>query len=365
MSYSIPLLPLDIDIESKKVLKKLTRAHQALAELKGVAATIPNESILINTLALQEAKDSSAIENIITTQDELFQSDAASKNFVTVAAKEVHYYADALRYGFELVKTQGLLTNNHILEMQSTLEDNNAGFRKLPGTALKNDATGETVYSPPQEPQEIIDLMTNLEKFINDDTICDWDSLTKMAVIHHQFESIHPFYDGNGRTGRIINILYLVKQDLLKIPVLYLSRYINQNKADYYRLLQAVRTENAWEEWVLFILDGVEQTSRQTIVLIENIRRLMQMTKQKMRADLPKIYSHDLLNNLFHHPYTKIEFVVEELQITRKTAAKYLDELVEIGLLKKHRIGKENFYLNVSLYELLLNVGNRSGDDRG
>jgi Fic family protein len=365
MSYSIPLLPLDIDIESKKVLKKLARAHQALAELKGVAATIPNESILINTLALQEAKDSSAIENIITTQDELFQSDAASKNFVTVAAKEVHYYADALRYGFELVKKQGLLTNNHILEMQSIMEENNAGFRKLPGTSLKNDATGETVYSPPQEAQTIIDLMTNLEKFINDDTICDWDALTKMAVIHHQFESIHPFYDGNGRTGRIINILYLVKQDLLKIPVLYLSRYINQHKDDYYRLLQVVRTENAWEEWVLFILAGVEQTSRQTIVLIDDIKRLMMATKQKMRAELPKIYSHDLLNNLFRHPYTKIEFVVEELQITRKTAAKYLDELVEVGLLKKHRIAKENFYLNISLYELLLNAGNRSGDIHG
>jgi Fic family protein len=359
MSYSIPLLPLDIDIESKKVLKKLARAHQALAELKGVAATIPNESILINTLALQEAKDSSAIENIITTQDELFQSDAASKNFVTVAAKEVHYYADALRYGFELVKTQGLLTNNHILEMQSTLEDNNAGFRKLPGTALKNDATGETVYSPPQEPQEIIDLMTNLEKFINDDTICDWDSLTKMAVIHHQFESIHPFYDGNGRTGRIINILYLVKQNLLKIPVLYLSRYINQNKADYYRLLQAVRTENAWEEWVLFILDGVEQTSRQTIVLIEDIRRMMQATKKMMRAELPKIYSQDLLNNLFRHPYTKIEFVVDELQVSRQTAARYLDELVNIGLLKKYKLAKDNFYLNVALYELLRDANNQ------
>jgi Fic family protein len=346
-------------------LKKLALAHRALAELKGVAATMPNESILINTLALQEAKDSSEIENIITTQDELFQSDAASKNFVTLAAKEVHVYADALRYGFEQVKEQGLLTNNHILMMQSIIEENSAGFRKLPGTALKNDATGEVIYSPPQEPQEIIDLMTNLEKFMNDDELCDWDSLTKMAVIHHQFESIHPFYDGNGRTGRIINILYLVRQGLLKNPVLYLSRYINQNKADYYRLLQAVRSENAWEEWVLFILDGVEETSRQTIVLIEEINRLMLAAKQKMRAELPKIYSQDLLNNLFRHPYTKIEFVVEELQVTRKTAAKYLDELVDIGLLQKHRITKDNFYLNVGLYELLLNVGSRSRDAHG
>jgi Fic family protein len=355
----LPLLPLDIDLESKVVLKKLALAHRALAELKGVAATMPNESILINTLALQEAKDSSEIENIITTQDELFQSDAASKNFVTLAAKEVHVYADALRYGFEQVREQGLLTNNHILMMQSIIEENSAGFRKLPGTALKNDATGEVIYSPPQEPQEIIDLMTNLEKFMNDDELCDWDSLTKMAVIHHQFESIHPFYDANGRTGRIINILYLVQQGLLKIPVLYLSRYINQNKSDYYRLLQAVRTEGAWEEWVLFILDGVEETSRQTIVLIEEIRLLMKVTKQKMRAELPKIYSQDLLNNSFRHPYTKIEFVAQELRCTRQTASKYLDELVNIGLLAKLQIARENFYLNIQLYDLLLNASNR------
>jgi Fic family protein len=355
MSHSVPLLPLPFDLESRVVLKKLARAHQALAELKGIAATIPNENILINTLALQEAKDSSAIENIITTQDDLFQSDLASRSFVTLSAKEVLFYADALRYGFEQVRAKGLLTNNHILEMQAIIEENSAGFRKLPGTALKNDATGEVIYSPPQEPQEVIALMSNLEQFINDDGLCDWDPLTKMAVIHHQFESIHPFYDANGRTGRIINILYLVKQDLLKIPVLYLSRYINQNKLDYYRLLQAVRTENDWEGWVLFMLDGVEQTSQQTIVLIEGIKRLMLAAKQKMRTELPKIYSQDLLNNLFRHPYTKIEFVLDELQITRQTAAKYLDELVSIGLLQKHRIAKENFYLN----------GNYSGLKKG
>ncbi len=357
----LPLLPLDIDLESKVVLKKLALAHRALAELKGVAATMPNESILINTLALQEAKDSSEIENIITTQDELFQSDAASKNFVTLAAKEVHVYADALRYGFEQVREQGLLTNNHILMMQSIIEENSAGFRKLPGTALKNDATGEVIYSPPQEPQEIIDLMTNLERFMNDDELCDWDSLTKMAVIHHQFESIHPFYDANGRTGRIINILYLVQQGLLKIPVLYLSRYINQNKSDYYRLLQAVRTEGAWEDWVLFILDGVEETSRQTIELIESIRELMKVAKQRMRSELPKIYSQDLLNNLFRHPYTKIEFVSQELQIHRNTAIKYLDELVSIEILSKHRLGKENYYVNDALFDLFLNVGAKGG----
>ncbi|MEM9008796.1 MAG: Fic family protein, partial [Cyanobacteria bacterium P01_F01_bin.86] len=298
---------------------------------------------------------SSAIENIITTQDELFRSDVASRNFVTVAAKEVHFYASALRHGFEQVRAQGLLTNNYILEIQAILEENSAGFRKLPGTALK-DGMGQVIYMPPQDAQEVVALMGNLERFINEDGLCDWDPLTKMAVIHHQFESIHPFYDGNGRTGRILNILYLVKQGLLKIPVLYLSRYINQNKVEYYRLLQAVREQQAWEDWVLFVLTGVEETSRQTIVLVEEIRRLMWVTKQRMRDELPKIYSQDLLNNLFRHPYTKIEFVMDELQVTRQTAAKYLDELVRIGLLQKHRVAKENFYLNAGLYDLLLNA---------
>jgi Fic family protein len=359
MSHSLPLLPLDVDFDTKAVLKKLAQSHRALAELKGVSATIPNEGILINTLALQEAKDSSAIENIITTQDELFRSDSASREFVTTAAKEVLFYSDALRYGFEQVRSSGLLTNRVILEMQAMIEENEAGFRKLPGTALMNDATGEVVYSPPQEPQEVVALMGNLERFINEDGLCDWDPLVKMAVIHHQFESIHPFYDGNGRTGRIINILYLVQQGFLKIPVLYLSRYINQNKAEYYRLLQAVRVdENGWEGWVLFMLEGVEVTARQTIVLVEQIKHLMQIMKQRMRSELPKIYSQDLLNNLFRHPYTKIEFVSDELQVTRQTAAKYLDELVGIGLLQKYRIARDNFYLNVDLYNLLFNAHN-------
>lgn len=356
---TLPLLPLSMDLETKVVLKKLAKAHQALAELKGVAASIPNQRILINTLALQEAKDSSAIENIVTTHDDLYRSDSIARHFVNTAAKEVYNYSSALQNGFDKVVKSGLLTNNDILEIHGGIEENRAGFRKLPGTALKNEQTGATVYTPPQNYEEIIALMSNLEQFINNDELCDWDPLTKMAVIHHQFESIHPFYDGNGRTGRIINILYLVKQGLLSMPVLYLSRYINQNKADYYRLLQAVRTENAWQEWVLYLLDGVEQTSRQTVVLIQGIKELMQHHKHKLRNELPKIYSQDLINNLFRHPYTKIDFVMNELQVTRNTAAKYLRELVRLGLLSKHKIGKENFYLNDPLYELLSNASNR------
>ena len=221
---------------------------------------------------------------------------------------------------------------------------------------MKNGLTGATVYTPPQHPDEIIALMSNLERFINEDSLCDWDPLTKMAIIHHQFESIHPFYDGNGRTGRIINILYLVQHGLLGSPVLYLSRYINQNKADYYRLLQTTRETGNWEGWLLYMLDGMEQTSRQTTELITAIVALMQQHKEKLRTELPKVYSQDLINNLFRHPYTKIEFVMDELIVHRNTATKYLDELVRIGLLTRHKLGKENYYLNDALYALLQNV---------
>ena len=365
MSYSIPNLPLNIELETKPILKKLTKAHQALAELKGVSGVIPNQSILISTLSLQEAKDSSAIENIITTHDELYKSDVSAKQFANFAAKEVYSYAAALQSGYQKVKKTGLLVNNHILEIQQALVENSAGFRKIPGTMLKNDQTGEVVYTPPQDESQIRLLMNNLEQFINDDSLSDADPLIKMAIIHHQFESIHPFYDGNGRTGRIINILYLVKHGLLNSPVLYLSRYINQNKNEYYRLLQAVRDQQEWEAWVLYILEGIEQTSRQTTRLIQGMRDLMQNYKHKMREELPKIYSQDLLNNLFRHPYTKIDFVMKELQVTRITAMKYLEELVRIGLLSKHKKWKENYYMNDALFDLLLNVGSKPETPHG
>ena len=367
---NLPMLPHLGDIETNAVLKKLARAHQALAELKGVAASMPNQRILLSTLALQEAKDSSEIENIITTQDDIYRSNSASQQFVTLAAKEVHNYADALRAGFTRVQETGLLTINDILTIQAGIEQNSAGFRKLPGTALKNNQTGETIYTPPQHPQDILALMDNLERFINQSELCNWDPLTKMAVIHHQFESIHPFYDGNGRTGRVINILYLVQQGLLTSPVLYLSRYINQHKADYYRLLQSVRDSaavtgdslnqpnpEAWQQWLLFMLDGVEQTAQQTTTLVVQIKALMQQTKQHLRTQRPKIYSQDLINNLYRHPYTKIDFVAEELQVTRKTATKYLEALQALGIVTKLKLGKDNYYLNDALYQLLGNVG--------
>lgn len=349
-------LPLQIDLETKAVLKKVASARASLAEMKGVANSIPNESILISTLSLQEAKDSSAIENIITTQDDLYQSDLISNKFKTVAAKEVHSYAAALRTGFEEVKKRGIITSNQIIRIQSDIVGNDAGFRKTPGTALKNEQTGEIVYTPPQDPQEIIDLMSNLTEFMNDNAMSNLDPLIKMAIIHHQFESIHPFYDGNGRAGRIINVLYLVKEGLLNLPILYLSRYINQHKGDYYRLLQLTRDSDAWEDWVLFVLDGIEQTSAKTINLIKEMRDLMLKHKQHIRLDLPKIYSQDLLNNIFRHPYTKIDFLMADLGVSRITATRYLDLLDEIKILDKVKMGRDSYYINKALFDLLINV---------
>ncbi len=345
-------LPLQIDLETKQVLKSATTANRYLAELKGISETIPNQAILINTLSLQEAKVSSEIENIVTTHDEMYKAELYSGFATSSAAKEVQNYAKALRTGFGLVKKHRLLTCNYILEIQEILEGNSAGFRKLPGTDLKNKQTGETVYVPPQDNATIVSLMQNLEAYINDDTFSDLDPLIKMAVIHHQFESIHPFYDGNGRTGRIINVLYLVLKGLIDIPILYLSQYITETKSEYYRLLQSVRDTNEWEGWILYILKGIEITSRQTILMIQKIKELMQRYKHEIRKNF-KFYSQDLLNNLFRHPYTKIEFLEQDLQVSRLTATKYLDQLAENGYLEKKKIWRTNYYINRPLFELL------------
>lgn len=351
-NWELQELPLPFEVETKTVLKSLPLAHAALAELKGIASTIPNQNILINTLGLQEAKDSSAIENIITTHDDLYKSELNLGSPNSLNAKEVQNYISALKRGFELCSKSGLLTTRTIIEIQGILENNNARFRKLPGTELKNAATGETIYTPPQDFNVINQLMGNLEKFLNDPTVCDYDPIVKMAIIHFQFESIHPFYDGNGRTGRIIDILYLIMQRLQDLPILYLSNYIIRNKYDYYRLLQEVREKNNWEEWLQYMIKAVEQTSRETIGLIIQIRALMLDYKHKLRNNY-KFYSQDLLNNLFKHPYTKIEFIVTDLGVSRITAANYLNKLAEDGILKKERIGTANYYINQPLFELL------------
>lgn len=349
--------------ETAPILKRLAAASRQLAELKGVAASIPHQGILINTLGMQEAKDSSAIENIVTTHDELFRDDLFPEDGGTPSAKEVLRYRQALWVGFERVNASGLIKVNDIIHIQGELERNSAGFRKLPGTALK-DSAGRTVYTPPQDHNEIVALMRDLERFINHDDLFDADPLIKMALIHHQFESIHPFYDGNGRTGRIINVLYLVRERLLDIPVLYLSRHIVRTKPDYYRLLQAVRERDAWEEWVLYMLGAVERIAAESIAVIGAIRTALYEAKNTIRRDY-KFYSQDLINNLFSHPYTKIQFIERDLKVSRLTARKYLEALTDGKILRKRKIGRSNYYINIALNAILTGDAMRGGAGGG
>jgi len=352
MSWKPSYLPYEKDLETKAVLKKLARAHRALAELKGVAQTIPKQEILINTLIIQEAKDSSEIENIVTTHDELYKSSLGFEKFISPAAKEVQNYIAAIKRGFSIVSKQKILSTNNIIEIQEILEDNKAGLRKIPGTTLKNEQTGELIYEPPQSAIEIQRLMENLEMFVNDNTLTDFDPIVRMAIIHFQFESIHPFYDGNGRTGRIINILYLVLNDLLEIPILYLSRFIIHNKAAYYQKLQDVRDHDRWEEWLLYIISAVEETSYDTIRLVNNIKEEMIKMKNILRNNY-KFYSQELLNHLFKQPYTKIELLQKDLGVSRVTASVYLNKLAKDMVIFKYKLGKTNYYINRALMDTL------------
>lgn len=345
-------LPLPFDLESRAILKILPAAHAALAGLKELASSIPDQNILINTLGLQEAKDSSAVENIITTHDDLYKSGLNLSSFKSPEAKEVQNYIAAMKQGHRLLGETGILSNKVILEVQKTLEQNNAGFRKLPGTHLRSSVTGEVIFTPPQDPAAIESLMSNLERYINEPGLDLSDPLVKMAVIHFQFESIHPFYDGNGRTGRILSVLFLAKQGILDLPILYLSKYIIRHKHEYYRLLQDVRDNDSWEPWILFIIKGLEETTRETISLVREIRDLLGEYKLLLRSRY-KFYSHSLINNLFRHPYTKIEFIQEDLQVSRITAANYLNTLANDGILKKEKQGTANYYINTRLFDLL------------
>lgn len=346
------LPPLREKVETIEILRQTNKSTAALAELKGIAKTIPNQAMLINAIVLQEAKDSSEIENIITTQDELYKALAVNKSKISAETKEVVNYRKAIFHGFDIAKKQGFLRVNDIVSIQQELVDNTAGIRSTPGTVLKNDKTGEIVYTPPQGKAEILDLLSNfINHFnLNDD---DLSPLINLAILHYQFESIHPFYDGNGRTGRILNILYLILNGLIDVPILYLSSYIIDNKPDYYRLLNQTNRTGKWEEWIMFMLKAIESTSKDTISRIANIKNQLDKTIIKVQTELPRIYRKELVELLFEQPYSKIEYVVDKLNVERKAAARYLKELENIGIVESQKVGRETLYINRELIEIL------------
>lgn len=348
----LSLLPPRFDLETKAVLRKTITAGRALAELKGLGGTIPNQALLVDSLILQEAKASSEIENILTTNDALFKAFTAKTSQIDPATKEVLSYREALWKGFDDLRQKPVLSTNLFVSIVQTIKGNQAGIRRTPGTAIANANTGEIIYTPPEGEAIIRDKLKNLEEFIHaDDSI---DPLIKLSVIHYQFESIHPFFDGNGRTGRIINILFLVLRSLLDLPVLYLSKFIIDHKNDYYRLLREVTVNSSWEPWILYMLDAIENTAVFTRERILAIRALMSETMERARKELPaRAYSKELIELLFRQPYTKGQFLVDAGIAKRQTAAEYLRELDKIGILKTHKLGKEVLFLNVELYDLL------------
>lgn len=351
------LLPFDdYDLKTPKILEALNEASRSLAELKGFANSIPNQHILINAITINEAKDSSAIENIVTTHDSIYKV-LTESGFKEAAAKEVVDYRGAIWRGYEIIKEKNFISTNVLVELQGMIEHNKAGIRKNPGTKLINSKTGEIIYTPPQNEKEIRDLLKNLEDYINENgndiNANIVDPLIKMALIHYQFESIHPFYDGNGRTGRILNVLYLVLNRLLDSPILYLSNYINKNKTEYYRLFTEFRENDNYEDWILYILKGIAETSKNTIELIKRIQNEMESYKEEFMTKLPKIYSDTLLDSLFYEVYTRINYIEDRCDVTRQTASTYLNSLVDAGLLEVEKVGRESIYKNTRLINLL------------
>lgn len=346
----LPTLPPQADLETKAILKQAIKARAALAELKQAAELIPNQSMLINTLPIMEARASSEIENIVTTTDRLFQSLQLDSEEGDPATKEALQYRNALFSGYESLQRLPLCTQTAVL-VCSVIKNREMDIRKVSGTALRNGVNGKIIYTPPEGEQIIRDKLANWERFIHDNE--DLDPLIILAVAHYQFEAIHPFTDGNGRTGRILNSLLLIEKGLLHLPILYLSRYIIEHKADYYRLLLEVTTEQNWEDWVIYILKGIEDTARWTVEKIEAIKHLSLVTKEYIQQQLPQIYSRELVDLLFEQPYTRISNLEKAGIAKRQTASKYLKELCDIGVLQELNVGRDKLFIHPKLMELL------------
>ena len=346
------LPPAETELETPGVLKRLISVRSALSELKQALAHLANPEILINTIGLREAQSSSEIENIVTTSDELFRAAVENPKSYSGPTKEVLHYLDGLYTGIARLKVNGLLTTTLFEEIATIIRGTNEGVRKVPGTKIVNQTTGETIYTPPEGENRIRSLLKALEDFIHNDSTLD--PLVRLALIHYQFEAIHPFSDGNGRTGRILNLLYLVQQHLLPAPVLYLSRYILQTRAEYYTRLRNVTERKQWEEWICYVLSAVEDSSLDTLARINEIRALRESVAQSIRAAIPKIYSAELVQLLFFHPYTKIQFLEREGIAKRQAASVYLRKIEAIGILKSVKVGRVRYYVNTKLLEILV-----------
>jgi Fic family protein len=349
----LPDLPPSVDLETPQIFKAAIRANKLLAELKGYCQTLPNPKLLLNTIVLQESKESSAIENIVTTQDELYKATLMGDMIKNQAAKEVLQYREAMYHGVAGLQKNKLITTNLLVGVMQKLRNTTDNIRKHPGTKLANPVNNQIVYTPPEGEDVIRKKLAAMERFINDDEYSNLDPLIKMALIHYQFESIHPFSDGNGRTGRILNVLYLIQQDLLGLPVLYLSRYIIQNKPDYYRLLREVTEAGNWQEWVLFVINGVAETAEMTLRKIDAILSLKNEAEAEIKRNFKISFSKELVELLFSYPYIKIN-VLEQYNIAkRQTASSYLKKIEKLGWLSSIKLWKETYYINHKLIEVL------------
>ena len=345
----LPELPPVADLESRAVLKACIEARAALAELKQAAELMPNQAMLINTIPLLEAKDSSEIENIVTTTDRLFQYAQGHDN-ADPATKEALRYRTALQSGYQSLKDRPLCTATAV-QVCRTLKGVDMDIRRTPGTQLMNDRTGAVVYTPPDGEGRLRDMLANWERFLHNQT--ELDPLIRMAVGHYQFEAIHPFTDGNGRTGRVINLLYLIQEGLLNLPILYLSHHVIAHKADYYGLLLGVTRDQAWEPWLQFMLQAVTETSRWTTAKIAAIRKLAEHTTEHVRTRLPKIYTRELVDVIFEQPYCRIGNLVDKGIAQRQAASRYLHDLTALGVLRVVPFGKERLFVHPKLMQLL------------